>query len=217
MGVLGLQVSEEDSNSVPLGLPQMTQKPRGKKLVYVSEDIVDSISEITKKRGESITKFVEDTLSEGVKVEKLGYAPEEASEIMEVIQVQRVLGGTFVPLDVLHFISSSESPAQKQGLDAKWHDSGKLYGRYIRERFSDPIKTFRVFLKVMRWDLNEIGLTRGGDSVSLRCVSTSLNSEGTLFLFEFLKGAMAGMGLRIVKSDCMKGMILMDMRVEGEK
>ena len=40
----------------------MTQKPHGKKLVYVSEDIVDSISEITQKRGESITKFVEDIL-----------------------------------------------------------------------------------------------------------------------------------------------------------
>lgn len=193
----------------------MTQKPRGKKLVYVSEDIVDSISEITKKRGESITKFVEDTLAEGVKVEKLGYAPEEAGEIMEVIQVQRVLGGTFVPLDVLNFVSNPESAQQKQGLDSKWHESGRLYGRYIRERFSDPIKTFRAFLRVMRWDLNEVGFAKEGGTVSLRCVSTSLSIEGTMHLFEFLKGAMAGMGLRIIKSDCMKGMILMDMAAEA--
>ncbi len=200
-----------------MGLPQMTQKPRGKKLVYVSEDIVDSISEITKKRGESITKFVEDTLNEGVKVVRLGYAPEDASEIMEIIQVQRVLGGTFVPLDVLNFVSSSESPEQKQGQGAKWNESGRLYGRYIKERFGDPIRAFRAFLRVMRWDLNEVGLNREGDSVSLRCVSTSLSGEGTTYLFEFLKGAMGGMGLRITKSDCMKGMILMEMASEAEK
>jgi hypothetical protein len=195
----------------------MTQKPRGKKLVYVSEDIVDSISEITRKRGESITKFVEDILRQGVKVEALGYAPEDIGEMMEVIQVQRILGGTFVPLDVLNFVSSSEYSSPKERLEEKWHDSGKLYGRYIKERFDDPVKAFRAFLMVMRWDLNEIGLTQEGDSISLRCVSTSLSKEGTSLLFEFLKGALGGMGLRIIKSDCMKGMIIMDLVAGPEK
>ena len=195
----------------------MTQKPHGKKLVYVSEDIVDSISEITQKRGESITKFVEDILRQGVKVEALGFAPEEIGEMMEVIQVQRILGGTFVPLDVLNFISSSEFSSRKETLTEKWYDSGKLYGRYIKERFADPVRAFRAFLRVMRWDLNEIGLNQEGDSISLRCVSTSLNNEGTRLLFEFLKGALGGMDLRIVKSDCMKGMIIMDLVKEAEK
>ena len=91
----------------------MTQKSRGKKLVYVSEDIVDSISEITQKRGESITKFVEDILRQGVKVDSLGYNPEEIGEFMEVINVQRILGGTFVPLDVLNHISSPDYSPRK--------------------------------------------------------------------------------------------------------
>jgi len=178
---------------------------------------VDAISEITKKRGESITKFVEDVLRQGVKVESLGYPPEKIGEIMEVIQVQRVLGGTFVPLDVLNFVSSSEYSAKKDGLEAKWQESGKLYGRYIKERFNDPIETFKAFLGVMRWDLNEIGFSQEGDSISLRCVSTSLSNEGTRLLSEFLSGAMGAMGFRVVKSDSMKGMIIMNLTAVAEK
>lgn len=195
----------------------MTQKPHGKKLVYVSEEIVDAISEITKKRGESITKFVEDVLRQGTKVEALGYPPEEIGEIMEVIQVQRVLGGTFVPLDVLNFVSSPEYSSKKDGLEAKWYESGKLYGRYIKERFSDPLKTFKSFLGVMRWDLNEIDFSRDGEEISMRCVSTSLSNEGTRSLSEFLRGAIEAMGFRVEKSDCMKGMIIMDLTEEGRE
>jgi hypothetical protein len=195
----------------------MTQKPHGKKLVYVSEEIVDAISEITKKRGESITKFVEDVLRQGVKVEGLGYPPEAIGEIMEVIQVQRVLGGTFVPLDVLNFISSPEIPPKRDGLEAKWHESGKLYGRYINERFSDPLNKFKTFLGVMRWDVNEIVFTHNGDTVSVRCVSTSLSSEGTRLLSEFLKGAMEAMGFRVLKVDCMKGMIILELLAAGTR
>jgi hypothetical protein len=188
----------------------MTQKPRGKKLVYVSEEIVDAISEITKKRGESITKFVEDVLRQGIKVEGLGYPPEVIGEIMEVLQVQRVLGGTFVPLDVLNYISNPDNSQKKDGMEAKWHESGKLYGRYIKERFTDPLPKFKTFLGAMRWDLNEIGLTQYGDATTIRCVSTSLSSEGTRLLSEFLRGAMEAMGFRVQKVDCMKGMIIID-------
>jgi hypothetical protein len=195
----------------------MTQKPRGKKLVYVSEEIVDAISEITRKRGESITKFVEDVLKQGVKVDSLGYTPEEIGKIIEVIQVQRVLGGTFMPLDVLNFISSSEYSSKKDGLEAKWHESGRLYGRYIKERFNDPIEIFKSFLGVMRWDLNEISYSKEGDAISLRCVSTSLGIDGTRFLSEFLIGAVEAMGFRLLKSDFMKGMIILNLVSKSEE
>lgn len=195
----------------------MTQKAREKKLVYVSEEIVDAISEITKRRGESITKFVEDVLRQGVRVEGLGCAPESIGDIMEAVQVQRVLGGTFVPLDVLNFMSSPENTAMKDGLEAKWHENGKLYGRYIKERFSDPLDKFKKFLGAMRWDLNEIGYTQNEDAVSVRCVSTSLSNDGTRLLSEFLRGAMEAMGFRVLKVDCMKGMIIMNLQPAGTR
>jgi hypothetical protein len=195
----------------------MTQKPKGKKLVYVSEEIVDTISEISKKKGTSITKFVEDVLRQAIRMDSIGFSAEEMAETSEAIQVQRVLGGTFVPLDVLNFISNSDDAQGMEQLQAKWFDSGRLYGRYIQERFTNPIVTFRAFLKAMRWDLNEVGISKNSEELKFRCISTSLTLEGTALLSKFIEGAARGMNYRIEQSEFMKGMITMTMIPEGSR
>jgi hypothetical protein len=193
----------------------MTLKTRGKKLVYVSEDIIDSIAEITKKRGESVTKFVEDMLRQAVTVDSLGFSPNDISEILEVIQVQRVLGGTFAPLEVLNYVSGPEYSLKRDSLQAKWYESGRLYGRYIKERSKSPIQTLRALLRVMRWDLNEVGVRQEEGIIKFRCVSTSLTVEGTAFLAKFIEGAVNGMGYKIILNEYMKGMIIMDLKAEA--
>lgn len=195
----------------------MTQKPRGKKLVYVSEDIIYTISEISKKKGTSITKFVEDVLKQAIKMDSIGFSPEEMAETSEAIQVQRVLGGTFVPLEVLNYISDKGYTQDMEQLQAKWFDSGRLYGRYIRERFPDPIGTFKAFLRAMRWDLNEVRISQNSDELKLRCISTSLTLEGTALLSKFIEGAASGMSYRIEQSEFMKGMITLTMVPESLK
>ena len=187
----------------------MTQKSRSKKLVYVSEDIIDRISEISRKKGSSVTWLVEDVLRQAVKIDSLGFTTEEMADVLEVIQVQRVLGGTFMPLDVLNFTSDVEQAQWKEQLRGKWFESGKLYGRYIRERFADPMRTLLTFLRAMRWDLNEVGMNQNGGDLKVRCLSTSLSLEGTVLLSKFIEGAIDGIGFKITNCDLMKGMIVM--------
>jgi hypothetical protein len=193
----------------------MTLKARGKKLVYVSEDVIDSIAEITKKRGESVTKFVEDMLRQAVKVDTLGFSPDDVSEILEVIQVQRVLGGTFAPLEVLNYLSGPDYSQKGDQLQAKWYESGRLYGRYLKERSQSPIQMLRALLRVMRWDLNEVGVRQEEEVIKFRCVSTSLTAEGTAFLAKFIEGAANGMGYKIILNEYMKGMIVVDLKAEA--
>ncbi|MDH7556301.1 MAG: hypothetical protein QHG94_05135, partial [Candidatus Methanosuratincola sp.] len=73
---------------------------RDKKLVYISEGILDEVAEISKRKGESITKYIEDLLEQAVRIDRLGFRSEELADILEVIHVQRILGANFVPLDV---------------------------------------------------------------------------------------------------------------------
>jgi hypothetical protein len=193
----------------------MTLKARGKKLVYVSEDIIDSIAEITKKRGESVTKFVEDMLRQAVKVDTLGFSPNDISEILEVIQVQRVLGGTFAPLEVLNYVSGPDYSPKRDQLQAKWYESGRLYGRYLKERSQSPVRALRALLRVMRWDLNEVTVREEEGVIKFRCVSTSLTIEGTAFLAKFVEGVVNGMGYKIILSEYLKGMIVMDLKAEA--
>jgi hypothetical protein len=193
----------------------MTLKARGKKLVYVSEDIIDSISEITKKKGESVTKFVENMLRQAVKVDSLGFSPDDIYEIVEVIQVQRVLGGTFAPLEVLNYISGPDYSTKRDGLQTKWYESGRLYGRYIKERSQSPVLMLGALLRVMRWDLNEVSVKEEEDVIKFRCVSTSLTVEGTAFLAKFVEGVVNGMGYKITLNEYMKGMIIIDLKAEA--
>jgi hypothetical protein len=183
------------------------EKPKGKKLVYVPADLLEDIITLTRRKGESISKFVEDNLKIAVKIENLGFPTQDIVKLLEVIQVQRVLGGSFVPLDVMSHISSSSSNLEERLLD-KWYSSGKVYGRYMKDRFENPVETFESLLKTMRWDLNEVGIRQDSTAIKLRCLSTSLTDRDTEMLSKFIEGAMNGMGYSTEKRECMRGMIL---------
>jgi hypothetical protein len=184
---------------------------RDKKLVYISEGILDEVAEISKRKGESITKYIEDLLEQAVRIDRLGFRSEELADILEVIHVQRILGANFVPLDVAN---SAIENGTEAGLGEKWYESGRLYGRYIRERFKDPVGVLKLMLRVMRWDLNEVDAIQEGQSVTFRCVSTSLTSPGASSLSRFIEGAMHGMGFSTEKVESMKGMVIGSFRRE---
>lgn len=188
----------------------VVERSRGKKLVYVSEDLLDAISAISKKKGESISKFVEDNLKEAVRVEQLGHDSGEMVGLLESLQVQRVLGGTFVPLDVLTQMCNRSFVQEKDLLMSLWFDSGKLYGKYIVERYDSPIAALMNLLKTMRWDLNEVAIREDKSVSKFRCVSTSLNESGTDLLSQFIEGAIVGMGFKVARKECLKGLIMID-------
>ena len=70
---------------------------KGKKLVYISEDLLDKASKESRAEGVSLIKLVEGALNEAVKVNELGYTSNQMAEFFNVLQTNRVLGGLFVP------------------------------------------------------------------------------------------------------------------------
>jgi hypothetical protein len=187
-------------------------KGKGKKLVYVPEDILEEVAEACRKRGESIGRFVEDALTQAVRVNEMGYDPKRLAEFFEVMQAQRVLGGTFVPLDVFNYMIKRVYREDREQLNAKWYESGGWHGKYLKERFDDPIQAFKSFLEVSRWDLGEVDVEKGGEVVNVRCVSTVLTAEGTELLAKFIEGVMHGMGYKTGKKDVVRGMIVLEFR-----
>lgn len=164
------------------------------------------------RRGESVSKFVEEALRQAVKADGMGYRLEQVAELLEVLQAQRVLGGAFVPLDVLNYLTSKAYKDEWEHLQAKWYESGRWHGRYLKERFKDPVQALKIFLEASRWDLGEVEAKQGANTVKLRCVSTVLTMEGTVLLAKFIEGAMHGMGYQTEKADYVKGMITLEFR-----
>jgi len=179
---------------------------KSKKLVYISEALLDDIGEISKRKGESVTKYIEDLLEQAERIDRLGFDTDELADLLEMIHVHRVLGSIFFPQEVVN--STSFKSLANDELLQKWYESGKLYGRYIREKFPDPLKMLQLMLRVMRWDLNEVEAIRRENLVSFRCVSTSLTQEGAEWLSRFIEGAMHGLGYRTLDRERMKGLVV---------
>lgn len=185
-------------------------KAKDKRLVYIPGDLVEDVKEISRRRGESLSLFVSDVLKLALKANSLGYGPKQAAEFLDVMRSQRNLGGIFVPSDVLEYLNSAACETESDQLKMKWYESGKWHGKYIQEKFKDPIQTLRNFLEATRWDLSEVEVQNNQGTIKFRCISTLLTGEATDLLSRFIEGAMHSMGYKTHKSDAMKGMILLD-------
>lgn len=188
------------------------KRVREKKLVYVPEDVVEEVAEVSRRRGETISRFVEDVLRQAVKVDRAGFDIKRFADFFEVLQASRVLGGVFVPLEVLDHLLKKSSGGERRGLLAKWCESGVWHGKYLKERFDDPVYALKVFLEACRWDLNEVEVKRDSDNVKVVCVSSVLTLEGTEILAEFVAGAMQGIGFKLVRKDVMRGLLVLDFK-----
>jgi hypothetical protein len=187
----------------------MTQR-KDKKLVYVNYDLLEEVTKVSRNRGETITKFVEESLTQAVRVSTAGYDIKQLGEFFEVMYAQRILGGAFVPLDVLSFLTNQVCKNDKEQLSKTWFESGRWHGKYLKERFNDPIMSLKSFLAASRWDLSEVEVKSDAHKVKIRCVSTILNQDGTFLLAKFIEGILNGIGYRTEKSDCLKGMIVLE-------
>jgi hypothetical protein len=188
---------------------------KDKKLVYVNYDLLEDVAKVAKKRGETITKFLEDALTQAVKIATAGYDIKQLGKFFEVMYAQRILGGAFVPLEVLNFLTALACKDDKDSVANAWFESGKWHGKYLKERFYDPIAALESFLEASRWDLNEIEVKRFGATTRIRCVSTVLSNDATQLLARFTEGIMHGIGYKSKKTELLKGMIVQEF-IAGE-
>ena len=82
----------------------------------------------------------------------------------------------------------------------------------ITSKFQDPVQALREFLEATRWDLSEVEVKNSKETIKFRCISTLLTGEATGLLAKFIEGAMHSIGYRTVKSDAMKGMIILEFK-----
>ncbi len=186
-----------------------SSKGKGKKLVYVSESLLEQAAKVSRDEDVSLGKLVENALSQAVQVNKLGYRSEQVTEFFEVLQSQRVLGGLFIPSGVLDFMIEKCSEKDRAQLRGVWSEAGKWSGKYFAERYQEPINAFKHFLELSRWDLNEVDITQDANSIKIRCVSTVLSLEGTNLLSKFVEGVITGLNHTIEQVDILKGLIIL--------
>lgn len=185
---------------------------KGKKLVSISEKLLDEAAKVSREEGVSLGKLVETSLEQAVQVNRLGYRSDQMADFFNVLQTNRILGGMFVPPDVLDFMTEKIGSENNDQLQALWLESGRWTGKYLAEKFADPVTAFGRFLKLSRWDLNEVDVKQNGTMVKIQCVSTVMSLESTNMLAKYVEGALGGMGFHVVNVDRLKGLIIMQFK-----
>ena len=184
---------------------------KNKKLVYVSEDLINEAIEAARRDGKSLGAFVEESLKLALSARRTGYNLKEASDLLKVIRASRTLGGAYIPMDILnHLIKAAYK--NKSKIREKWYESGMLHGKYLKEKFEDPIWAFKTFLEAARWDLNDVEVQKDGDAIKFRCFSTILTEEGTEMLLKYVEGVFHGLGYKTIRNYHMKVMIILEFK-----
>lgn len=185
---------------------------KGKRLVYVSDDLIEKASKVSRDEGVSISRLVEGALNETIKINELGYSSKQMADFFNVLQTHRVLGGLFVPSGVLDYMIGKVCKNDFEELRLLWYESGVWNGKYLKEKFSDAVDAFRHFLELSRWDLNEVSIKTEDALVKVRCISTIMSNDGTRLLAKFIEGIMNGLGYKTSSADILKGMIILEFK-----
>jgi hypothetical protein len=182
---------------------------KGKKLVYVSEALLEEATKVCRDEGISMGRLVDVSLLQAVKINRLGYRSDQMADFFDVLESNRVLGGLLVPSGVLDFMIEKCCKNNYEEMENLWFESGVWTGKYLAEKFSNPVNAFEHFLALSRWDLNEVAITKNNASVKVRCVSTILTIESTNLLAKFIEGVVGSLGYTVESVDCLKGMIIL--------
>ncbi len=186
------------------------RQTKGKRLIPIPEALLRGLTEASSKEGKPLNRYIEDALQQAVRLFYAGQDLKGMVRYFEILQSQKASGAVFTPLIVFDFLTSKVYATDKEKLLDVWFVSGKWYGKYLAEKFENPVQALADLLQAARWDLNEVDVKKIDGKVKFRCTSTALTKEGTELLLKFIEGALAGMEYKTVKSEFMKGLVLVE-------
>ena len=185
-------------------------RSKGKRLIPIPERLLAGLMDASSKEGKTLNGYIEEALFQAVKVFESGQNLKGMVRYFEILQSQKASGAIFTPLTVFDFMTCIVYASDKEALLKAWFESGKWYGKYISEKFEDPVQALADLLQAARWDLNEVNVNKTGGTFKLRCTSTALTKEGTELLMQFVEGALVGLSCKITKNEFIKGLILVE-------
>jgi hypothetical protein len=183
---------------------------KGKRLIPIPESLLSGLMEASSKEGKPLNRYIEEALQQAVKIFETGQNLKGMVRYFEILQSQKASGAVFTPLTVFDFLTNKVYATDKEKLLDVWFTSGKWYGKYLTEKFDNPVQSLVDLLQAARWDLNEVDVKQIDGKIKFRCTSTALTKEGTELLLKFIEGSLEGMKYKTVKSEFMKGLVIVE-------
>lgn len=183
------------------------------KLIRAPSVLVAKINNVANQQGKTLYNYISEIFEQAIRANNMNSSLTEILNDYEILEVQKEAGTIFTPNDILDYIieetyiKNREGEHVRNALKRIWYQTGKWYGIFIKTKFTEPLKTFVRLLREGRWGLNEVTIKEKGEKTVLKCISPFLSQDRTLFIQNFINGAMDSLGYRIEEKECFKGII----------
>jgi hypothetical protein len=189
---------------------------KGRKLILIRSDLLDKIAEITAKEGKTMYGFTNEVFEHVLAMYQMNASISDVTEFYKLMQIEKETGAVIMPTYVLEYVISQLSKENKKELLEKWYESGFWYGKYISSKF--PEENFLgVVEKLMSNSLRNLtncSVSKNSEQIKIVAMSPHFSLEQTECTSRFVEGMLHSLDYITTKNECLKGMILLELKKE---
>lgn len=187
----------------------MTRKEN--KLILIRKDLLEKAIKITAKEGRTMLSFTNEIFEQALRAYEMGVIPKEIVDFYALLKLGKNTGAVALPKDILNYMIDIAYKVDEDNVLKKWYESGVWIGKYLSVIFGEEDETsiLRKIIKMYIWDITDFSVQMRNDKIEIRCASPILTTEHTKMLAKFLEGILNTLNFRLLKNECLKGIILM--------
>ena len=180
--------------------------PKDTKLVFLPEDLVEKLKEISIRKGTSITLYAAEAIEQALRMEQLNAPIHEAVDIYQQHLISRGSGAVQIPRSQLNELVSETYQMDKETLGVNWRQSGSWYGEYLRARMGEEALNYLRDSLQVSWNLDEVNIQSDGLTVQIHFTSFAYTEALTHLLVYYIDGVMESLGFQNVEKEYLRGL-----------
>ena len=175
------------------------------------EDLLDGMNEIAKQGGLSLYRFLNEVLELTLRANELGVNLGNLVDSRELLKDAMECGFTLGLESLWYEMAELAYAKEKNKALRSWFDAGVWFAkRYVSGESADPFEAFKKDLKEFTWNVPDLELNEGAETVSVRVVSPRFTEAYTFLFLSFLEGALETFGYKIDSKEISRGIIRLE-------
>ena len=180
--------------------------PKDTKLVFLPEDLVERLKEISIRKGTSITLYATEAIEQALRMEKLNAPIQDAVDIYQHHLISRGSGAVQIPRSQFNDLVSETYQIDREALGDNWRQSGRWYGEYLRARMGEKSLSFLRDSLQVSWNLDEVNIQSDGLNVEINFTSFVYTEPLTHLLVYYIDGIMDSLGYQNNEKEYLRGL-----------
>ena len=183
-----------------------TSPPKDSKLVFLPDELVERVKEISIRKGTSITLYATEAIEQALRMEQLNATIEEAVNMYQQYLISQASGSVQIPRSQLDNLVKRPFRQNKENLTETWKQAGRWYGEYIKARLGDEALSYLRESLQVSWNLDEVSIQFDDLNAEISFTSFVYTEPLTHLLNSYIDGIMDSLEYTNTGIECLRGL-----------